>query len=166
MIKRQKYPDMKPSDRTFFAVVGIMTVILAIIIILLIARQVFGNVVTKTVTIDLSMQNLSCFENGKRIDLFKISSGNKHHPDDGEDHSTPKGVFYIHDKKIDEYSGELKCPLPYCCWIIEYNIGIHAGYLPGYPASHGCIRLDLENAVKLYSWAPIGTKVTIYQGGK
>jgi hypothetical protein len=44
---------------------------------------------------------------------------------------------------------------------IEGGIGMHAGYLPGYPASHGCIRLPREMAVKFFEDAPVGTPVEI-----
>jgi lipoprotein-anchoring transpeptidase ErfK/SrfK len=38
---------------------------------------------------------------------------------------------------------------------------MHAGYLPGYPASHGCIRLPEEMALKFFEDAPVGTPVEI-----
>ena len=43
---------------------------------------------------------------------------------------------------------------------------MHAGYLPGYPASHGCIRLPKEMAVHFFQNAPVGTPVAIRQGSK
>ena len=46
---------------------------------------------------------------------------------------------------------------------IEGGIGMHAGYLPGYPASHGCIRLPKKMAVHFFQNAPIGTPVAIHQ---
>ena len=44
---------------------------------------------------------------------------------------------------------------------IHGGIGMHAGYLPGYPASHGCIRLPKEMAIKFFQDSPVGTPVEI-----
>ena len=46
---------------------------------------------------------------------------------------------------------------------IHGGIGMHAGYLPGYPASHGCIRLPKDMAVRFYQNAAVGTPVVIRQ---
>ena len=51
-------------------------------------------------------------------------------------------------------------PMPYFPRI-HGGIGMHAGYLPGYPASHGCIRLPREMAALFFQNAPIGTSVVI-----
>src|SRR5208282_3900610 len=51
-------------------------------------------------------------------------------------------------------------PMPYFLRI-QGAIGMHAGYLPGYPASHGCIRLPEQMAVKFFQNAPVGTPVEI-----
>ena len=40
--------------------------------------------------------------------------------------------------------------------------GMHAGYLPGEPASHGCVRLPEENAITLFETVPVGTPVTVF----
>jgi lipoprotein-anchoring transpeptidase ErfK/SrfK len=44
---------------------------------------------------------------------------------------------------------------------IHGGIGLHAGYLPGYPASHGCIRLPKVMALKFFQDATVGTPVVI-----
>jgi hypothetical protein len=54
-------------------------------------------------------------------------------------------------------------PMPYFLRIHE-GIGMHAGYLPGYPASHGCIRLPKQMAVLFFQNATVGTQVAIRQG--
>jgi lipoprotein-anchoring transpeptidase ErfK/SrfK len=51
-------------------------------------------------------------------------------------------------------------PMPYFLRI-QGGIGMHAGYLPGYPASHGCIRLPERMAVRFFQNAPVGTPVEI-----
>jgi lipoprotein-anchoring transpeptidase ErfK/SrfK len=42
------------------------------------------------------------------------------------------------------------------------SIGMHAGYLPGYPASHGCVRLPEENAIAFFNAVNVGTPVTVF----
>ncbi len=44
---------------------------------------------------------------------------------------------------------------------MKANIGMHAGYLPGYPASHGCIRLPKGAAKRFFENAPLGTPVNV-----
>jgi lipoprotein-anchoring transpeptidase ErfK/SrfK len=50
--------------------------------------------------------------------------------------------------------------MPYFLRIIG-GIGLHAGYLPGYPASHGCIRMPESKAKRFFDAARVGTPVTI-----
>jgi L,D-transpeptidase catalytic domain len=51
-------------------------------------------------------------------------------------------------------------PMPYFMRIVG-GVGLHAGYLPGYPASHGCIRMPEFMAVNFYNSVSVGTPVTI-----
>jgi hypothetical protein len=51
-------------------------------------------------------------------------------------------------------------PMPYFLRIVG-GIGLHAGYLPGYPASHGCIRMPQSKAQRFYEASRVGTPVTI-----
>ena len=51
-------------------------------------------------------------------------------------------------------------PMPYFLRIIG-GVGLHAGYLPGYPASHGCIRMPESKARRFFEAAKVGTPVTI-----
>ncbi len=57
----------------------------------------------------------------------------------------------------------LGAPMPYWMRLTSYGIGMHAGPIPdpGYPASHGCIRLPLEMAETLFSITPVGAPVTV-----
>lgn len=52
-------------------------------------------------------------------------------------------------------------PMPYFMRFDGGN-GLHAGYLPGYPASHGCVRMPEELAVAFYNSVPVGTPVTVF----
>ena len=77
-------------------------------------------------------------------------------------HSTPMGVFSIiqkhkfHHSNI--YSG---APMPYMQRITWSGVAMHAGVLPGYPASHGCIRLPAEFATRVYGYTKLGTRVIV-----
>ncbi|MEZ0386806.1 MAG: L,D-transpeptidase [Verrucomicrobium sp.] len=75
---------------------------------------------------------------------------------------TPRGTFTITEKvRKGKMSTIYKCPLPGWMRIGEMPIGMHEGELPGYPASHGCIRMPLESAHFIFDRAPKGTTVQI-----
>jgi lipoprotein-anchoring transpeptidase ErfK/SrfK len=63
--------------------------------------------------------------------------------------SAPSGTRYV------------GAPMDWFCRLTDSGVGMHTGILPGYPASHGCIRLPAEIAKILYSKVKLGTKVTI-----
>jgi hypothetical protein len=52
-------------------------------------------------------------------------------------------------------------PMPFMQRITWSGIAMHAGVLPGYPASHGCIRMPMAFAVKMYGWTRMGARVII-----
>jgi hypothetical protein len=75
---------------------------------------------------------------------------------------TPTGVFTILEKKVMHRSSTYdNAPMPYMQRLTSKGIAIHAGDLPGYPASHGCIRLPNEFAKLLYGVTEVGTPVMI-----
>ena len=80
-------------------------------------------------------------------------------------HSTPMGVFSIIQKnkfhRSNLYSG---APMPYMQRITWSGVALHAGALPGYPASHGCIRMPMSFAMKLWNWTRMGSRVVITPG--
>lgn len=80
-------------------------------------------------------------------------------------HSTPMGVFSVIEKqkyhRSNIYSG---APMPYMQRITWSGIALHAGVLPGYPASHGCIRMPMDFAVKMWGWTRMGARVVITPG--
>jgi hypothetical protein len=80
-------------------------------------------------------------------------------------HSTPMGVFSVIEKQkyhhSNIYSG---APMPYMQRITWSGIAMHAGVLPGYPASHGCIRMPMDFAVKMWGWTRMGARVVITLG--
>ena len=78
------------------------------------------------------------------------------------DKPSPTGIFSVLDKKPFYRSKKYdNAPMPWMQRIDQYGIALHGGYNPGYPASHGCIRLPVAFAKKLYSVTGIGTPVLI-----
>lgn len=107
------------------------------------------------IIISLGEQTLSAYRNGIRIARSSISSGAK-------GRSTPTGVFTILEKQVTHYSSKYQhAPMPYMQRLTWKGIALHGGDLPGYPASHGCIRLPHEFAPLLYSITTRGTTVIV-----
>ena len=114
---------------------------------------------SKSLKINLSKQKIYATENGKVMFSASISSG-KH------GHNTPVGTFRILDKEKFHISNKYPEPkggakMPYMLRLTNGGIAIHQGYLPGYPASHGCIRVSKATAKKLWYWTKIGVPVKI-----
>jgi lipoprotein-anchoring transpeptidase ErfK/SrfK len=80
-------------------------------------------------------------------------------------HSTPTGVFSVIQKnkyhRSNIYSG---APMPYMQRITWSGIALHAGALPGYPASHGCIRMPMNFAMRMWGWTRMGARVIVTPG--
>jgi lipoprotein-anchoring transpeptidase ErfK/SrfK len=80
-------------------------------------------------------------------------------------HSTPMGVFSVIQKqkfhRSNIYSG---APMPFMQRITWSGVAMHAGVLPGYPASHGCIRMPAAFAVKMYNWTRMSARVIVTPG--
>jgi len=75
---------------------------------------------------------------------------------------TPTGIFSILDKRPMYRSKKYdNAPMPWMQRIDQYGIALHAGFNPGVPASHGCVRLPSAFAKKLYSVTDLGTPVYI-----
>jgi L,D-transpeptidase catalytic domain len=98
---------------------------------------------------------VSLYDNGELIARSSVSTGTTRHP-------TPLGVFSVIGKqrwhRSNLYSG---APMPYLQRITWSGIALHAGVLPGYPASHGCIRLTNGFAARLWHLTKRGTRVII-----
>jgi hypothetical protein len=81
-----------------------------------------------------------------------------------EGRNTPTGIFSVLDKRPFYRSKKYdNAPMPWMQRIDQYGVALHGGYNPGFPASHGCIRLPVAFARKLYAVTGIGTPV--YIGG-
>ena len=106
-------------------------------------------------TIDLTAQRVMVYRDGALIAASSISTGSA-------GRETPTGVFTILEKKVMHRSTTYDdAPMPFMQRLTSKGIAIHAGDLPGYPASHGCIRLPNEFAKQLYGVTEIGTAVMI-----
>ena len=106
-------------------------------------------------TIDLTAQRLLVYRDGALMAATAISTGSL-------GRETPTGVFTVLAKEVMHRSTTYDdAPMPYMQRLTEKGIAIHAGDLPGYPASHGCIRLPNEFAKRLYGITAIGTPVMI-----
>jgi len=93
--------------------------------------------------------------NGVRIGRSTVSTGTA-------GHRTPTGVFTVLQKKVDHESSIYKgAKMPNMQRLTWTGIAMHAGQLPGYPASHGCVRLPEDFAEKLYTVTNLGTTVII-----
>jgi hypothetical protein len=107
------------------------------------------------VIVSLPEQEMYVYRNGVRIGRSTVSTGKKGHP-------TPTGMFTILQKKVSHESNIYKgARMPHMQRLTWTGIAMHAGHLPGYPASHGCVRLPVDFAEKLYSVTLSGTSVII-----
>lgn len=105
--------------------------------------------------VSLQAQRAYVYRNGVPIGISTISSGKK-------GHETPTGVFTILQKKVDHKSNLYQdAPMPFMQRLTWDGVALHAGNLPGYPASHGCIRLPLGFARLLYEITGLGMTVLI-----
>jgi hypothetical protein len=107
------------------------------------------------IIISIADQRISLYDNGILIARSSVSTGVRRHP-------TPLGVFSVVEKerwhRSNLYSS---APMPYMQRITWSGIALHAGVLPGYPASHGCIRLTNEFAIRLWHLTKRGARVII-----
>jgi lipoprotein-anchoring transpeptidase ErfK/SrfK len=133
------------------------------------------------VVINLTGQTAYLLENGRVAFVSPIASGK-------EGRGTPTGNFRIISKDLNHRSGNYgmvvdssgrivnssatpasyvppgcryrPAPMPYFMEFRKY-VGMHAGYLPGYPASHGCVRMPRDLAAEFFARVQIGTPVKV-----
>jgi lipoprotein-anchoring transpeptidase ErfK/SrfK len=134
------------------------------------------------ILINLREQRAVLMQGSERVAETSISTGR-------EGHATPVGNFHVIRKEIDHRSSlygayvdaegrvvmtnvdvrknarppnthYLGAAMPY---FVEFSpgFGLHEGHRPGYPASHGCVRLSSWRAKQFYNATKIGTAVTI-----
>jgi hypothetical protein len=108
-----------------------------------------------TMIVGLRTQRAYLYRNGVPIAVSTISSGRP-------GHRTPTGIFTILQKDADHKSNLYNdAPMPFMQRLTWGGIALHAGNLPGYPDSHGCVRLPLAFAKLLFGVTRLGLTVII-----
>ena len=109
------------------------------------------------VVVSISKQRISLYGAGGFHTQNAVSTGKPGFP-------TPTGVFSVIQKnryhRSNIYSG---APMPFMQRITWSGVAMHAGVLPGYPASHGCIRLSHNFASELWGMTKMGARVVVAQ---
>ncbi len=107
------------------------------------------------ITISIAKQTITAYDAGVQVAKGPVSTGMP-------GHSTPMGVFSVLEKewwhRSNLYSG---APMPFMQRLTWSGIAMHAGELPGYRASHGCIRLPESFALRLWYTSNVGARVVI-----
>lgn len=107
------------------------------------------------VVVSLEDQRAYVYRAGQLVGVSTISSGMP-----GKD--TPPGIFPILEKKKMHHSRKYdNAPMPHMQRLDKWGIALHAGALPGYPASKGCVRLPAAFASKLFAMTEVGDRVVI-----
>ena len=111
------------------------------------------------VVVGLDDQLAYAYRNGVRIGYAKVSTGKK-------GHETPTGVFTTLQKDKDHHSSIYNnAAMPYTQRLTWGGVALHAGGIPDYPSSHGCVHLPSEFARLLFEVSPMGMTVVVGDGG-
>jgi len=107
------------------------------------------------IVISLTDQMGYVYRAGQLIGATTLSSGRT-------DHETPTGVFPILGKERIHHSKTYEnAPMPFMQRLNNYGVALHGGNNPGYPASHGCVRLPMKFAARLFELTQTGSPVII-----
>ncbi|MGC2777245.1 MAG: L,D-transpeptidase family protein [Bradyrhizobium sp.] len=110
------------------------------------------------VAVSINKQQVKIYDANGLFAEAPVSTGMK-------GHSTPMGVFSVIQKqkfhRSNIYSG---APMPFMQRITWSGVALHAGVLPGYPASHGCIRMPPSFATRIYGWTRMGSRILVTPG--
>ena len=107
------------------------------------------------VLVSLGEQRAYVYRNGVEIGVTTISSGKP-------GYGTPTGVFVILQKDKDHHSSKYNnAAMPYTQRLTWDGVALHAGGLPGYPSSHGCVHLPSKFAEELFAASPMGMTVVV-----
>jgi len=110
------------------------------------------------IAISIDNQDLKIYDSNGLFAQTPVSTGMR-------GHSTPMGVFSVLNKeKFHRSNIYSNAPMPFMQRITWSGVAMHAGVLPGYPASHGCIRMPMNFAVRMYGWTRNGARVVIAPG--
>jgi len=112
-----------------------------------------------TIVISLGEQRLKVYDSQGVVASSPISSGTRSHP-------TQPGIFSVLEKNRTHFSNlYYSAPMPNMQRLTWSGVALHAGHLPGYPASHGCIRLPHAFSKQLFSMTNVGTRVIVNDDG-
>ena len=112
-----------------------------------------GDVILAVVA--LAQQKITLYDAKGVVRRASISSGR-------DDYETPAGVFSVLQKEEEHYSNRYDdAAMPFMQRITWSGIALHGGPLPGYPASHGCVRLPSGFAKQLFGMTKLGLRVVI-----
>lgn len=121
------------------------------------AEAVAGGPIVVVVSID--EQRAYVYRDGIRVGIAAVSTGRP-------GHDTPTGVFHVMQKDKDHRSKTYNdAPMPYAERLTWDGVALHAGGLPGYPSSHGCVHLPSEFARLLFGISDMGMTVVIAKRG-
>ena len=110
---------------------------------------------TPFIVVSISDQLAYVYRGDKLVALTTTSTGKR-------GHQTPVGTFKVTQKRKVHFSSKYNnAPMPYMQRLTDYGIALHAGAIPGYPASHGCVRLPHKFAADLFKVTSVGTTVLI-----
>jgi L,D-transpeptidase catalytic domain len=121
------------------------------------ARMTRASASTAPVSIAVSIpeQRAYVYQAGQLIGVTTVSTGMR-------GHRTPAGEYSILQKRVFHRSNLYSnAPMPYMQRLTWTGIALHAGHLPGYPASHGCIRMPHAFARRLYDLTELGATVSV-----
>lgn len=108
--------------------------------------------------VSITDQRAYLYRGDALVAVTTVSTGRK-------GHTTPTGTFRITEKQAVHFSNKYdNAPMPHMQRLTNDGIALHAGYIPGRPASHGCVRLPAKFAAALFKVTRVGTPVTIVQG--
>jgi hypothetical protein len=107
------------------------------------------------IVIDRLIQMAYVYRDDKLVGVASVSTAR-------QGRITPLGFWSVLEKRPMYRSKKYdNAPMPWMQRIDEYGIAFHGGANPGYPASHGCIRMPMKFAEKLYTLTKVGSKVVI-----
>src|SRR5437588_4739611 len=108
--------------------------------------------------VSLQSQRITVYDANGWILRAPVSSGQR-------GRETPAGIFSVIQKEAEHYSNLYDDAfMPHMQRITWSGIALHGGPLPGYPASHGCVRMPLGFAERLFDLTKIGTRVIVARG--
>ncbi|MBN8504609.1 MAG: L,D-transpeptidase [Burkholderiales bacterium] len=109
--------------------------------------------------VSLTEQRAYLYRNGVRVAISTVSTGKP-------GHETPTGVFTVLQKDKNHHSSLYNnAPMPYQQRLTWDGVALHAGGLPGYPESHGCVHLPSEFARRLFAITHLGMTVVVARQG-